>query len=258
MVLVGGLFSAAIADGEIARPRDPQARERLTAGTRLYRLREFEKAIDEYKAGALREDAPVFYFNLGQCYRQLGRYEDAIWHYQRFLDRADPAPAKYRTAVEAFVRDMRAELDKQAMKRQPTEPAGDNPLREEPTQAAAPPSVANTGKQLRPPPWHADGSGWGLTGVGAIGMGASLYLLLDARSLEDDANREPSQQRRDELRADAGDRRLAATIVGAVGVAALITGIVKLAITESANRANDVSGLRVAPTTSGIVVMGSF
>lgn len=72
-------------------PSDPIARERLSQGNKLYRLREFAKAIDEYKAGVLAEDAPVFAFNLGQCYRQLSTDDAAaIWHFERYLSRGHP------------------------------------------------------------------------------------------------------------------------------------------------------------------------
>jgi hypothetical protein len=49
------------------------AREHLIRGNRLYNTRAFDAAIEAYKAGALAEPAPVFDYNLGQTYRQLGR-----------------------------------------------------------------------------------------------------------------------------------------------------------------------------------------
>lgn len=105
------LASSARADDPLAKPKDAVAREHLLQGNKRYRLREFEKAIEEYKAGTLREDAPVFLYNLGQCYRQLGKYQDAIWHYERFLSRARPE-GEFKTAVDEFLRQMRAELEK--------------------------------------------------------------------------------------------------------------------------------------------------
>ena len=248
----------AVADDEIAKPTTVDARDRLTAGTRLYRLREFEKAIEEYKAGALKEDAPVFYYNLGQCYRQLGRYEDAIWHYQRFLDRASPLPAKYKQAVEEFIRDMKGELEKKAMTKPPIDAAPDStpPLnRSSPVEPAA--RVVTVVERAEP--WYADGLGWGLTGVGVVGGGVSLWLLLDAASLDDDANHESSQDTQTALRNRAGDRRLAGTIVGVVGAAALLTGIVKLAISPKDHQRTVTSAdLGLGVTGNGFVVTGRF
>lgn len=249
----------ASADDEIAKPTTAEARDRLTAGTRLYRVREFEKAIEEYKAGALKEDAPVFYYNLGQCYRQLGRYDDAIWHYQRFLDRANPLPAKYKQAVEDFIREMKAEQEKRAMTKQPTEPAPDSrPTVIEPA-SNPPPSPRVVTVLDRGEPWYADGLGWGLTGTGVVASGASLWLLLDASSLSDDANHEASQEKQTALRNRASDRRLAGAIVGVVGGAALVTGIIKLAIApKDRQRTVTAADLALGVTSNGVVVSGRF
>ncbi len=248
----------AAADDEIAKPVSAEARDRLAAGTRLYRVREFEKATEEYKAGAIKEDAPVFYYNLGQCYRQLGRYQDAIWHYQRFLDRANPLPAKYRQAVEGFIRDMKAELDKKAMTKQPTEPAPDSrPPPNTPPVTEPLPGIVTM--EDRAEPWYVDGLGWGLTGTGVVASGVSLWLLLDAAGLADDANHESSQEKQAALRNRAGDRRLAGTIVGVVGAAALLTGIVKLAIApKDRPRTVTATDLSLGVTGTGFVVTGRF
>lgn len=74
LVLIVGAARAA----PLARPASPEAQEHLDRGNRLYGTRPFEEAIAEYKAGALIEPAPVFDYNLGQCFRQLGRYQEAI------------------------------------------------------------------------------------------------------------------------------------------------------------------------------------
>ena len=76
-MLVAALPATAHGD-PLAKPASAIACEHLTAGNRLYRLREFEKAVEAYKAGAISEDAPVFHYNLAQCYRELGRYEEAL------------------------------------------------------------------------------------------------------------------------------------------------------------------------------------
>lgn len=256
LLLVGFLLGTAYAEDEIAKPTTGEGKERLTAGTRLYRLREFEKAIEEYKAGALKEDAPIFYYNLGQCYRQLGRYEDAIWHYQRFLDRANPLPAKYKQAVETFIRDMKSELEKKAMTSPPTEPAPDGKAMPSPGREPLPPTPAPV---IEPgAPWYADGIGWGIVGAGAVGTGISVWLLLDAKSLDDDANSEPSQAMQEDLHDRASSRRLTGTIVGVVGAAALVTGIVKLVITPGDRERSSATSFNFGVTRNGVVVMGRF
>lgn len=262
LLLVVTVTSVVSADDEIAKPTEPEAKARLAAGAGLYRAREFEKAIEEFKAGVVIEDAPIFHFNLGQAYRQLGRYEDSIWHFERFLRRANPLPAKYKDAVESLVRDMKAELDRKAMTRPPVEPA-DGETKDvvktppSPSQPVPPTPIA-------PPPmaaaaWYADGVGWGLAGTGVAAGGVSLFLFVSAGSLDDDANAEPMQTRQDELRNRASSRRLAGTIIGVVGAGALVTGIIKLAITPSRSVGNErSSAVSLGFTPSGIVVMGRF
>lgn len=247
----------ALADDEIAKPSTATARDKLTAGTRLYRVREFEKAIEEYKAGALTEDAPVFYYNLGQCYRQLGKYEDAIWHYQRFLDRAPTAPRKYRDAAEGFIKEMKAELEKRAMTSQPTEPAPDGKSTPPPSPPAAHEDKPSVVASAATEPWYADAFGWGLTGTGVVATSVSGYLLLNASDLEDDANHEPSQETQRALRDKASQRRLAGTIVGVVGVGALVTGIIKLAIAPK-RESTTTAALDVGVSSNGVFVMGRF
>ncbi|MEP6864173.1 MAG: tetratricopeptide repeat protein [Deltaproteobacteria bacterium] len=178
-----GFLGTARADDPLAKPKDPVAQEHLSQGNKLYRLRDFDKAIEEYKAGALKEDAPVFLYNLGQCYRQLGKYEDAIWHYERFLSRAQPT-GDMRTAVEDFVKQMKSELDKKAMSQPPTEPAPEpKPKLEAARQPVAPQPVAPVD------PWYADGLGWTFAGAGLLATGIGGYLLLDANDLYDECER---------------------------------------------------------------------
>jgi hypothetical protein len=95
-------------------------------GNRLYGIRSFDQAIEEYKAGVLVEAAPVFDYNLGQCFRQLGKYQEAIWHdelwhYERFITRGDPQ-GEVLDVVNGFLAQMKSELDKKAMPQKPTGP----------------------------------------------------------------------------------------------------------------------------------------
>lgn len=242
--------SPAWADDPLAKPSNASAREHLQQGNRLYRLREFEKAIDDYKAGVLIEDAPVFAYNLGQCYRQLGRYEDAIWHYQRFLDRAKPTGAIAIT-VQGFVTDMKAELEKRAMTKPPTEPAQTSP----PIDVQRPsPHIAPVLVVREVEPWYADKVGWMLTGSGVVAGLVSGYLLLDANDLDTQANTEDRQDVRAQLRDRASTRRWAGAISG-IGAAGLLTlGIVKLAITTSPSS----QPIAVSITGSGFAVAGRF
>ncbi len=243
------IATPARADDALAKPRNATAQQRLAAGNKLYRVREFDKAVDEYKAGALVEDVPVFHYNLGQCYRQLGRYDDAIWHYERFLDRSKPT-GEVRAAVDAFVTQMKSELAKKAMTQPPTDPAPipDKPLSEPKTH-----TVVEPGER-----WYADAFGWGLAGAGAIGVGTSIGLILNAKALDDDANNEPNQEVRNSLRDRAETRRLTGTIVGAFGVAAFAAGAIKLVIYRKARERTVTTSWNIGVGRDSIFLLGRF
>lgn len=241
------------AEDALAKPSDADASARLTAGNRLYRLREFEKAVDEYKAGALKEDSPVFYYNLGQCYRQLGKYEDAIWQYERFLARGRPT-GEIKIAVEGFIKQMKDELAKKAMTQQPIEPAPDP----KPAPPAAPAGPTNVTIVEHAEPWYRDGLGWGLTGAGVIGTGVSLGFFISAQGLDDDANAETSQDDRDRLHERASDRRVIGTVVGVVGVGVLVTGVVKLILRPKDHERTIKTSVNFGLVPNGIVITSQF
>jgi tetratricopeptide (TPR) repeat protein len=248
---------ATTAHGDVsAEPTDPVARKHRTTGNRLYRVREFEKAIEEYKAGALRDGAAVFHYNLAQCYRQLGRHEEALWHYERFLQLGTPT-GQLEQVTRKFIDEMRSELEKKAM-RQPVPPAAPDvassgqtlpggPLTVNPPARSASVSVGATqnvvARSPRSPQWYADTFGWGMTGTGGAAIGASGLLFLNASRLISQANSEPNQQARGELHDKADTRRLLGTVIMVGGVALITTGVLKLAITD---------GKRSSRTTLGI------
>lgn len=250
--------ATAFAEDEIAKPTSPAAREHLTAGVRLYRMGDFEEAIKEYKAGALIEDAPIFYYNLGQAYRKVGNYDKAIWNYQRFLDRAKPLPANVKEATERFIREMTAEKEQAARNTPPTEPSPSPAPKTEPSPPPPSPSPAKT-ITVQAEPWYADKFGWGLAGTGFVVTGVAVWLRIDANGLDDDANAELAQRKRSELRDRADSRRLAGTIAGVAGGALLVAGIIKLALTDN-DREKQIESTSIdfGVSPNGIAVLGRF
>ena len=161
-------------------------------------MKEFQKAIEFYKEGALVEDAPVFLYNLAQCYRQLGEYEDAIWHYERFLDAQNPDD-EIRMYVRNFIDVMKAEL-KQKVKNQPPTDPGDDGQRPDADKRNSDDSITVPIKFDAPSPWYADRIGWALAGGGLVIGGIGAGLLVNAAALRSDADRELNAIKRQELR----------------------------------------------------------
>ena len=65
-------------------------------GNEYYRKRQFEQAIDSYKqALALKSDYDLVVINMANAYRQLGKDEEALVGYRRFME-LDPRNAQIR------------------------------------------------------------------------------------------------------------------------------------------------------------------
>jgi hypothetical protein len=161
-----------------------------------------------------------------------------------------------RGAVDAFLSQMRSELDKKAMRQPPVDPA---PEPAKPVQPVSPqPQPKTTTISVPGEPWYRDGIGWGLAGAGVAGVAVSTILFVNAKGIEDDANDQPFQTDRDALRDRASSRRTIATIVGIGGAGALVAGLVKLALRPSDRDETAATSLNVGVTADTVFVMGRF
>jgi tetratricopeptide (TPR) repeat protein len=68
------------ADQELAR-----ARKLFREGEIHFNLGEFEKAKEKFSAAYRVKQIPAFLFNIGQCHRQLGNCERAVFYFRQFL-----------------------------------------------------------------------------------------------------------------------------------------------------------------------------
>lgn len=255
LLALGG--SARAEDPPLGKPKSQAALEHLARGNNLYKVRSFGEAAAEYKAGAVIEPAPIFDYNLGQCYRQLGKYEDAIWHYQQFV-KTSPGTPEHNQAVQDFVKQMKAELEKKAMTAPPTEAAQTTP--DAPT-SAAPPAEEEERTDDAPVEherWYADGLGWGLTGVGVAGLAISGGLFLNASNLRDDANATADQREQNALHDKADSRALFGTVIGIGGAGLLVSGIVKLAIHSDSTQQRDTTAWGFGVSSNSVSVFGRF
>lgn len=228
VVMAGAVH--AVAD-PLARPTGPEAMACLLRGNRLYSVREFDKAIEQYKAGALLEDAPVFQYNLAQAYRVSGRYEDALWHYERFLKRTNPT-GTLRDTIDGFVKEMQQEMQRAATTQQPISVAP------QPTAATSARQAPRSGQHER---WYQDRMGWGLTSVGAIIGATGIYLLTSAHAMDERAFAEPRDTQRMELQTSASSRRVAGYVLGGAALALIGGGVVRLALHEESSGSSSVS-----------------
>ncbi|HEX2686908.1 MAG TPA: tetratricopeptide repeat protein [Kofleriaceae bacterium] len=87
------------------------AKRHFERGEKLYALTKFSEALDEYQKAFDAKPIPDFLFNIGQCYRNLGDYDSAIFSYRKYLKLAPDAPN--RDQVEQLIGDLQ---DKQGQR----------------------------------------------------------------------------------------------------------------------------------------------
>jgi tetratricopeptide (TPR) repeat protein len=105
LVLTALVARAAGADDPALRA----AKHHFERGEKLYALTKFTEALDEYQRAFDAKPIPDFLFNIGQCYRNLGDYDAAIFSYQKYLKLAPDAPN--RDKVEQLISDLQAKKD---------------------------------------------------------------------------------------------------------------------------------------------------
>ena len=188
--------------------RRATAKAHYETATRLYEIREYDKALREYKSAYLAQPDPAFLFNIGQCYRKLGQNQQALNFFQEYLKKAS-ADDPNRSQVEARIRDIEAEAKLQAEAAQAAAAPAPAPEVVQPAPevvppaptpataavAATPTAPAASVEQAVPVNTTPEGSGRGLriagiacgaAGLASVGIG--IYYYTRARSLSDSVN----------------------------------------------------------------------
>jgi hypothetical protein len=273
------------------KPTQPAALVHFQAGNRAYkdarvttrpladRVRDLKRAIDEYNAGQVLDDAPAFDYNIAHCARLLVDNATAVAHLQRFLQRADQLDAKLGEDVKREIAELdptgsiRAQL-RQASAPSPSIAAPVAAMEAPPvprTAATSQPAPLTAPPPLAPPPiatstvaaphgsrtWLA--LGWGLTAAGVVGGGVATWLAIDAAGLDRDSkdtSRTTSDRVDLEHRADS--RRGAALIVGIGGGAAVALGVVTLLLPARSDTRATSSAWNLRVAGNGVAVVGRF
>jgi tetratricopeptide (TPR) repeat protein len=164
---------AAIA-ARVAWADDPALREaklHFERGEKLYALTRFSDAIDEYQKAFDAKPLPDFLFNIGQCYRNLGDYDSAIFSYRKYLTLAQDPPN--RTQVEQLIHDLEAKrATADSLRPPPSKPAPEPSI----DQTTVHPPTRHTG---RPPDRPIYARWWFWTGIAVVAAagGVTAYEL---------------------------------------------------------------------------------
>jgi len=112
-VLLLGLVRAAHADD----PTEKAAKRHYERGQKLFNLQKFDEALEQYQKAFDAKPIPAFLFNIGQCHRNLGDYDAAIFSFKRYL-KLEPE-AENRDQVEELLEELenkKAEADTEKFK----------------------------------------------------------------------------------------------------------------------------------------------
>jgi tetratricopeptide (TPR) repeat protein len=121
-----------------AHAQDPglaAAKRHFERATKLFNLGKFSEALEEYEAAYDAKPLPDFLFNIGQCYRNLGDYDQAILTFKKLL-KEQPQDAD-REAVQRVIDELEAKRDRQSseklgLDKKPTEPRPPRPASSSP------------------------------------------------------------------------------------------------------------------------------
>src|SRR5262245_56225896 len=103
------LLSPRVGQGEPVAPAD-EARQQAAAralvdeGFAAYGVKDYDRAIERFRAAYEIWPAPSLVYNIAQAFRLAGRCADALRSYREFLER-DP-DVENRTAVELRIVEM--------------------------------------------------------------------------------------------------------------------------------------------------------
>jgi tetratricopeptide (TPR) repeat protein len=121
---------------EAREPADEAAVKRAQGyfrkGEKLFALGRFEEALAAYQQAFEEYPLPEFLFNIGQCHRNLGSYDQAIFSFRKYL-RLKP-DAENREATEELIAELEAEKARNPSKpvKQRVEPVPSKPERQAP------------------------------------------------------------------------------------------------------------------------------
>jgi len=90
-------------------PAIATAKLHFERGEKLYVLARFTEALAEYQQAFDAKPLPELVFNVGQCYRNLGDYDAAVFSYRKYLQLEPEAPN--RVQVEQLIADLEAKRD---------------------------------------------------------------------------------------------------------------------------------------------------
>ena len=104
LFLVGLFLAVAPRPAHAEDPAMRAAKRHFERGEKLFALGKFDEALDEYQKAYDAKPIADFLFNIGQCYRNLEEYDQAIFSFKKYLKDEPDAPNK--DAVEKLIAEL--------------------------------------------------------------------------------------------------------------------------------------------------------
>lgn len=104
LLLVVGFTVAGARPALADDPATRASRRHYERGEKLFALGKFDEALEEYQTAFDAKPLPGFLYNIGQCYRNLGDYEQAIFSFKKYL-KLEPE-ASNKEAVERLIEEL--------------------------------------------------------------------------------------------------------------------------------------------------------
>jgi tetratricopeptide (TPR) repeat protein len=79
---------------------ETKARALFKQGQQAYDLGEFDQALGHYSEAYKLKPLPGFLFNIAQCHRKLGNWEQSAFFFGRFIDNSSPRAPEIEVARE--------------------------------------------------------------------------------------------------------------------------------------------------------------
>ncbi len=237
------------------------ARKHFQSGTRLFDLKEYQQAIDEYKASYQLYPSPLLLYDIGQAYRLLGDSKKAIGFYELYL--AKDSTGEYRQVAQEEVAKLNLLVAEEARRREAppqgaAEPPPDAEKRDHATGAAPAPGGQTTALSAAPTPVYKSAAGWAPLASGVAVCIAGAVLLAHAADLDGQVAAAPSVAQIRALQDDAATYRVAGWTVAGIGAAAALAGVVVFAVLAARKSAPSLV-LRIAPSNGvGSLVLGGI
>jgi tetratricopeptide (TPR) repeat protein len=168
------LCFTAFAAPRAAHAEDPamrSAKRHYDRGEKLFALGKFDEALDEYQKAFDAKPLPGFLFNIGQCYRNLGDYDQAIFSFKKYLKLDPSAPNKDK--VDKLIEELEDKKERgegQKLIQKPDKDKDKDKVK----------GPEDGEEPVRPPPHKSITSKWWFwTGLGivAVGAGVGTYEL---------------------------------------------------------------------------------